>query len=97
MRVDGDSEHLAADTAVEPLGQAIGLRRARPGVAILRAKGSTGFGEGRGEATAVVGQHVGEAEGEGCCGLTQEGDGAPLGFVVLDGEVDRAGPAVDGD
>ncbi len=40
---------------------------------------------------------MGEAEGEGGRGLAEEGDGALLGLVVLDGEVDGAGPAVDGD
>jgi hypothetical protein len=38
-----------------------------------------------------------DAEGEGGGGFAEEGDGAPLGLVVLDGEVDGAGPAVDGD
>jgi hypothetical protein len=33
---------------------------------------------------------------KGRCGLTQEGNGAFLGFIVLDGEVDRARAAIDG-
>jgi len=52
--------------------------------AVLRADGDAGFGEIGGEATAVVGQHVGELEGEGGCGLAQEGDGTLFGFVILD-------------
>ena len=48
------------------------------------------FSKGRGETAAIVGQHVGEPEGEGGSGLAQEGNGAFLGFVVFDGEVDGA-------
>jgi hypothetical protein len=40
---------------------------------------------------------VGQAEGEGGGGLAQEGDGALLRLVVLDGEVDGARAPVDGD
>ncbi len=94
---DGDAEHLAADAAVEALHHAVRVRRIGFGVAVLRAEFGAGPGEGRGEAAAVVGQHVGEAEGEGGRGLPQEGDGAPLGLVVLDREVHRARAPVDGD
>jgi len=40
---------------------------------------------------------VGDAEGKGGRGFAEKGNGAPLGLVVLYGEVDGAGPAVDGD
>ena len=40
---------------------------------------------------------MGEAEWERCCGLVQEGDSALFSFVVLDGKVDGARAAVDGD
>ena len=53
--------------------------------------------QGRREAAAIVGQHVGQAEGKGRSRLAQEGDGALLGFVVLDGKMDGARAAVDGD
>src|SRR3954463_7104104 len=64
---------------------------------VLGAEFGADLGEGGGEAATVVGQHVGEAEGESRRGLTEEGNGALLGLVVLDGEVDRAGAAIDGD
>jgi hypothetical protein len=40
---------------------------------------------------------VGETERKGLGRLAQEGDGAALGLVILDGQVDGAGPAIDGD
>ncbi len=92
VRVDGDTEHFGANAAVEALDHAVGLRCAGAGVTILGAEG----GEGRGEATAVIGQHVRETE-EGSRGLAQEGDGALLGLVVLDREVDGARAPVEGD
>src|SRR5215213_6318006 len=66
-------------------------------VAVFRAQCGTGLGKGGGEATAVVGQDMRHAEGESSGGLVQEGNGAAFGLVVLDGEVDRARAAVDGD
>ena len=87
---------LLPDAAVEALHPAVGLRRVGSGVPIRRTEFSTDFGEGRGEATAVISQHVGQAEREGGGCLAQEGNGALLGLVVLDG-VDRARAAVDGD
>src|SRR4051812_47138511 len=48
------------------------------------------------EAGATVGEPLGDAERERLDGLRQEGDGAALGFVVLDRQVDEAGGAVDG-
>src|SRR5215210_6022809 len=66
-------------------------------MAVLGAEFGADPGEGGGEAAAVVGQHVGEAEGDGGGGLTEEGDGALLGLVVFDGEVDGAGAPVNGD
>jgi len=91
---------LRTSLAMRPgaaLDHAVGLGRAGPDVAVLRAKAGAGFGERRAEAAAVVGQHVGQAEGERRAGLAQGGDGAVLGFVVLDGEMDGARAAVDGD
>jgi hypothetical protein len=94
---DGDAEHLGADPAIEALHHAVGVRRIGAGMAVLRAEFGTDPGEGGGEATAVVGQHVGEAEGEGGGGLAEEGDGALRRLVVLDGEVHGARAPVDGD
>src|SRR5918997_6825419 len=71
MRVDGDAKHLGADATIEALHHAIRLRRVRLGVAVLRTELGTDLGEGRGEAAAVVGQHVGEAEGKSGRGLAQ--------------------------
>src|ERR1700712_5603405 len=53
VRVDGDGEHLGTDAAVEALDHAIGLRRARLGVAILRSKFGTSLGKSLGEAAAA--------------------------------------------
>lgn len=65
-------------------------------MAILSPELGAGSGKGCGEATAVVGQHVSEAEGERGCSFAEKGNGAFLVFIVLDREVDGAGPAVDG-
>src|SRR3954454_22520727 len=65
-------------------------------MAVLGAEFGADLGEGGGEAAAVVGQHVGEAEGKGGGSLTKEGDGALLGLVVFDGKVDGAGAPIDG-
>jgi hypothetical protein len=89
-----DPEGLVVGVAVL---LAHGVGRVGPGVAVLRAEFGAGPGEGGGEAAAVVGQHVGEAEGEGGRGFAQESDGAPLGCVVLDGQVRGARAPVDGD
>jgi hypothetical protein len=66
---DGDAEHLAADPAVEALHHAVRVGRVGPGMPVFRVEFGAGLGEGRGEAAAVVGQHVGEPEGEGRRGL----------------------------
>ncbi len=68
----------------------------RVGVAILRFQVGASLGESWRETAAIIGQHVGEAKRKRRCGFAQEGDGAALGLVVLDREVDRAGAAVDG-
>src|SRR5215218_8948332 len=39
---------------------------------------------------------MGNLEGEGPDGLFQKGHGAALGFIILDGQMDEAGGAVDG-
>ncbi len=97
VRIEGNAQHLAADTAIEALHHAIGLWRVGLGVAVLRPEFGTDFGKGWGEATAVVGQHMGQMEWEGGGCLAQEGNGALLSFIVLDGQVDGARAAVDGD
>ena len=66
-------------------------------MAIFCPELGTGPGEGLGEAAPVVCQHMCHVERKGCRSLTQKGDGACLGLVVLDGEKDRARAAVDGD
>src|SRR5215218_9094713 len=66
-------------------------------MAVLGAEFGADLGEGGGKAATVIGQHMGEAEGKGRGGLAEKGDGALLGLVVLDGEVDGAGAPVDGD
>ncbi len=103
VRVDVDAQHLAADPAVEALDHAVGLRCAWLGVAVLRAQGDAGLGESWREATAIVGQHtivgqhMGELEGECSRCLAQEVDGTPFGLVVLDRKMDGTRAAVDGD
>ena len=97
VRVDVDAQHLGADTAVEALHHAIRLRRAWLCVTVLGAKAFAGLGESRGEAAAVIGQHVGKPERECRGGFAQEGDGTSFGFVVLDREVVGARVAVNGD
>ncbi len=64
-------------------------------MAVLGAELGTNPGEGWVEAAAIVGQHMGEAEGEGGGGLAEKGDGAALGLTILDGEVDGARAPVD--
>jgi len=96
VRGDVDAEHLAADAAVDALDHAVRLRRAGLCVPVLRTQLGADLDEGGREAAAVVGQHMGKLEGERGGGLAQEGDGAFLGFVVLDREVDCARAAVDG-
>src|ERR1700712_989811 len=72
VRVDVDAEDLAADPAVETLDHTVGLGCAGAGVPIVCTQLRADLCEGGREATAVVGQHVGELERErGCC-LTQE-------------------------
>ncbi len=95
--MDRDAQHLAAHATVEALDHAVGLGRTGTGVAILGAQLGAGPGEGRSEAASIVGQHMGEAEGEGVGRLAQEGNGAGLGLVVLDREVHGAGSVLDGD
>lgn len=48
------------------------------------------------EATAVVGDRMGEVEGKGCC-YPEEGDGTALGLIVLNDKADRARAWVSGD
>ena len=105
VRVDVDAQHVGADASVEALHHAVRPRRARLCVAALGAKALAGFGKGRGEAAAVVGQHMGKPKRESGRSLAQEGDGTPFGLVVLsrkrnafrrDGKMDGARAAVDG-
>ena len=97
VRMEGDLKHLRADPAIEALDHAIRLRRAGPGVAVLGAELGAVPGEGGRKAAAVVGQHMGELERKRRRSFPEKGDGALLGLGVLDGEVHRTGPAVDGD
>src|SRR3954451_18735738 len=97
VRVDGDGEHFGDDAAIEALDPAIGLWRARLDVAIRCPEFGTDLGKGLGEAAAVVYQYMCHAEGKSVGSLAQESDGTGFGFVVLDGKMDRARAAVDGD
>src|SRR3954452_14769973 len=97
MGVDGDGEPLRADAAIEALDHAIGLWRTRLDMAILCPEFGTDLGKGLGEAAAVVYQYMCHAEGKSVGSLAQESDGTGFGFVVLDGKMDRARTAVDGD
>src|SRR5690349_2076350 len=97
VRIDGDGEHFGNDAAIEALDHAIGLWRARLDMAILCPEFGADLGKGLGEAAAVVCQYMCHAEGKRGGGFAQESDGTGFGFVVLDGEMDRARAAVDGD
>jgi hypothetical protein len=97
VRIDGDGEHFGDDAAIEPLDHAIGLRRAWLDMAIGGSEFGADLGKGLGEAAAVVCQYVCHANGQSRGRFAQESDGTGFGFVVLDGEVDRARAAVDGD
>ena len=59
-------------------------------MAILCPEFGTDLGKAWGEAAAVVGQYMRHTKGKSVSGFTQERDGACLGFVVLDGKMDRA-------
>src|ERR1044072_7716844 len=48
------------------------------------------------EAGAAVREQMGDLEGKGLDGFVQKGHGTALSLVVLDGEVDEAGGAIDG-
>ena len=87
MGVDGDAQHLAADPAIKTLDHAVRLRAAGLGGSVLSAEGRCKAGH---EVTAVVGQHMVEAEGKGGGRFSEEGKGAALGLIVLDGQVDWA-------
>ena len=65
------------------------------GGAVLGTESGTGRCKAGREATTVVGQHMGEAKGSGC--FSEESQGAALGPVVLDGQVDGARAPIDGD
>src|SRR3954468_10040435 len=90
MRIDGDGEHLGDDAAIEALDHAIGLRRTRLDMAILCPELGTDLGKGLGEAAAVVCQYMRHVEGKSVASFAQESHGTGFGFVVLDGEMDRA-------
>ena len=86
-----DADVVALEGADERLGHAVGLRTADRRRERHQADvAGEGAGITRGVAAAVVGQHVGEAEGKRRCGFPEKGNGALLGFVVLDGQVDGA-------
>ena len=93
-----DPEHLGLDASVEALHHAIRLGCIGPRFAVLHPELSAGRLEPAGrEAGAAVREHMGDLEGEGLDRFVQEGHSTARGFVVLDGEVDEAGGAVDGD
>ena len=79
------------------LDHAIGLRRAWLDMAIGGSEFGAELGKSLGEAAAVACQYVCHAKGQSRGRFAQESDGTGFGFVVLDGEVDRARAAVDGD
>ena len=97
VRINGDGKHLGADAAIEALDQAIGLWRTRLDMTIVCPELGTDLGKGLGEAAAVVCQYVCHAKGQSRSGFAQESDGTGFGFVVLDGKMDQARAAVDGD
>ena len=97
VRIDGDGEHFGDDAAIEPLDHAIGLWCARLDMAIRCPELGTDLGKSLGEAAAIVCQYMCHAEGKRSGRFAQKRDGTGFGFVVLDGEVDRARAAVDGD
>src|SRR3954451_18694888 len=97
VRIDGDGQHFGDDAAIEALDHAIGLWRTRLDMAILCPELGTDLGKGLGEAAAVICQYMCHAKGKRSGGFAQESYGTGFGFIVLDGEMDRAGTAVDGD
>src|SRR5689334_976854 len=97
VRIDGDGEHFGDDAAIEALDHAIGLWRTWLDMAIRCPKLGTNLGKGPGEAATVVCQYICHVEGQGSGRFAQESDGTGFGFIVLDGEMDRARAAVDGD
>jgi hypothetical protein len=93
---DCNAEHLALDPSVKALHHPIGFGRVGPRRAMLHGERSARRLEPVGrEAGAAVGEPMGDLEGEGPDRLLQKGHGTALGFVVLDGQVDEAGGAVD--
>lgn len=84
-----NAEHLAGDAAIEALDHAVGLGRIWP----CRAMADLDFRAGAfkiigGEAGATIGQHMGDAEGEGLPGGLEEGNRISCVLGVVDLEVD---------
>ncbi len=64
MAVDGDLQHLALHSPVEALGEAVGLGRIGPCLAVLRLQLAAGRLEALGgEAGATVSENAGDLEG----------------------------------
>lgn len=84
VRIDRYAEHLAADATIEAFDHAIGLGGAGFSVPIGGTELCAGLLEGPRKATAIIGQHMREAEREGCRCFLQEGNGTLFGFIVLD-------------
>jgi hypothetical protein len=97
VRVEGDAEHLAADSTVKTLHHAIRLWGVGFRMAVLRTEFRTSLGESGRKATAVIGEHMREAKRKSRRCLPQEGDGSLLGFIVFDCSMHRARTPVDGD
>ena len=95
--IDGDGKHFGDDAAIEALNHTIGLWRTRLDMAILCSEFDADLGKRLSEAAAIVRQYVCHAERKRCGRFAQESDGACLCLVVLDGQVDRARAAIDGD
>src|SRR5947209_13422710 len=60
VRVDGDAEHLATNSTGKALHPAVRLWGVGLRMPVLRPEFGTSLSKNRGEATTVVGQHVGE-------------------------------------
>jgi hypothetical protein len=94
---DRDAQHLALHTPIEAFDHAIGFRRVGPCRAMLHAERSARRLEAIGrEARSAVGEHMGDLEGEGLDRFFQKGHRRGGRLIILDGEMDEAGGAVDG-
>lgn len=98
MAGDIDAENFACEATVEALDHAIGLR----GIGFGHAAGDFELRTGAfeiisGEAGSAIREHMGDAEGERLSRFCQESDRVGCIFRIVDGEVHKAGAAVDRD